>query len=107
MTRIERDWQYSRGAPGAGLRGSLGIRREVSALGAAGPMRLSVDRREAQAAALAPRAGDGARTATQVRYHPAAAATGHTLPRLMGCPGQALAVVLIARHEAIRLATRA
>jgi hypothetical protein len=35
------------------------------------------------------------------------AAAGHTLPRLMGRLGPILAVVVLARHEAMRLAFRA
>jgi hypothetical protein len=68
------------------------------------PVRLRVDVDGTQTATAAPRAADRARAATEVRYDPAGAAAGHTLPRLMSALGQILAVGVIACHEAMRLA---
>jgi hypothetical protein len=70
------------------------------------PPRLRIDAGHALAATAAPRAGERAGGAAEVRDHLAAAATGHTLPRLVSLLGSICAIGLLARHEAMRLASR-
>ena len=68
------------------------------------PRRLCVVAWHAHAAAATPRARNSADRTAEMGDDLAAAATGHTLPRPVGRPGLALAVAIVARHEAIRLA---
>ena len=74
------------------------------ALAGGGPVRLRVDLGRAQPAALAPRARDGARTASEVGDHAARAAAGHTLPRLMGSLARISCAFVFSCHEPMRLA---
>src|SRR5450759_1460152 len=91
------------GSCGSGGRlGRRGLHGDVTALGR--PFGLHVDARHPHPAPLAPRTGDLARRAAEVRDHLAAAPAGHTLPQPMGLLGLILAVALVAGHEPLRLA---
>src|SRR5262249_5716758 len=68
------------------------------------PGRLCVETWHTHAAAVTPRARNCADRTTEMGEDLAAAATGHALPRPAGRPGLTLAVAIVARHEAIRLA---
>jgi hypothetical protein len=71
------------------------------------PSGLGIHAGESCPCPTAPWARDRARRAAETRDHPSAAATGHTLPRPVGCLRLILAVVCLAGHEAMRLAFRA
>jgi hypothetical protein len=74
------------------------------------PAGLGVDAGDTHTGSRTPRTGHAAGRATEARDHLAAAATGHTLPRLMGCRLLTLALATIAAvawHEPFRLAFRA
>ena len=68
------------------------------------PGRLCVEIGHAHAAPATPRTANGADGTAEMGDDLAAAATGHTLPRRVGRLRLPLAVAIVARHEAIRLA---
>src|SRR5262249_8516499 len=68
------------------------------------PGRLCIVANHAHAAAATPRARESAARPAEMGDDLAAAATGHTPPRPVGRSRLTLAVAIVARHEAIRLA---
>ncbi len=101
-------WAILRGPSGSRLRRRVGHGAIYVPL--LEPSGLRVNAGYTHAGASAPRAGHAAGGATEVRDHLTAAATGHTLPRLMGCRLQTLALASIAAvawHQPFRLAFRA
>src|SRR5580704_6156302 len=97
-------WAWAKASGEERLGGGLGRAGRWCLRVLLGPSRLRADPREAHSAPSTPRTGELARRATEVGDHLAAAATGHTLPRLMGRRCLTLALVAVACHEPIRLA---
>jgi hypothetical protein len=83
------------------------VRRRARGGLALEPPGLGIHLGKAHAATGAPGTGDGAGRAAEVGDHLATASAGHTLPRPVGPLRLILAVVCLARHEAMRLAFRA